>query len=62
MYLSCYTKGEIYNSEHRSVEKLEKQIQEVITNIQIYFLQNSLNCIPGRFKELVNKLGACFII
>ena len=50
-FLWGWVKEEVYWAKPRTMEKLEDQIWNVITNVPRDFLQKAVDSIPGRFEE-----------
>ena len=51
-------KEEVYRAKPRTMEQLEDQIRNVITNVPHDFLQKTVDSIPGRLRKLVDATGA----
>jgi len=47
----------VYRTKPRTIEQLEKQMRDVITNVPHYFLQKTVDSIPGRLRKLVDAAG-----
>jgi len=56
-FLWSWAKEEVYRTKPRTIEQLEKQMRDVITNVPHYFLQKTVDSIPGRLRKLVDAAG-----
>ena len=59
-FLWGWAEEEVYRAKPHTMEKLEDQTRNVITNVPHVFLQKTAESIPGRLRKLVD--AACAYI
>lgn len=57
-FLWGWVKEEVYRSKPKTLEELEDRIRGVMSTIPAEFLRKSVDAIPGRLQQLVERAGA----